>query len=205
MTVIDAPPELLVVTRPSMTADELARASQSRTTELLNGEPVEKPVSAASSEAELWIGTRLTLFAMGTSAAKVFPGSMGYQVFQQVLPGDPSRVRKPDASVVRTDRILQLADPNPGYMPIVPDLAVEVMSPNDVWSDVVDKVHEYQAAGFPLVWIADPGFRTLIVHPAGGKPYMLSGDDEVTAESALPGFSCKASDLFPPAVARARG
>ncbi len=76
------------------------------------------------------------------------------------------------------------------------------MSPNDVWSDVVDKVREYQAAGFPLVWIADPSFRTVMVHAAGRDPFLLAGGQTITAESALPGFSCPVSDLFPPAVPR---
>ncbi len=199
MTVIDTP---AVLTRRSMTADELARASHSRTTELVNGEPLEKPVSFESSEAELWIGTRLTMFTMASANARVLPGSMGYQVFQNVLPGDPDRVRKPDASVIRLERLQQLSDPDPGYMPIVPDLAVEVVSPNDVWSDVVEKVREYQAAGFPLVWIADPSFRTVMVHSAGRDPFMLTGGQTITAESALPGFSCPVSDLFPPAMPR---
>ena len=198
MTVAEAP---LFTTRRPMTADELDRAAQSRTAELIDGEPVEKIVSEESSRAELWIGTRLTMFVMSNPVALVYPSSMGYQVFQQVFPDDPGRVRKPDVSVIRADRRRQLPAVDPGYLPIVPDLAVEVVSPNDVWSDVVDKVHLYQAVGFPLVWIADPGFRTLMVHPAGRPPYMLSGDDAVTADEALPGFTCKVADLFPPAAA----
>ena len=196
MTVIDVPP---VAPRRAMAADEVDHQSaQDGTAELVNGELVEKVVSEQSRRTEGWITTRLTMFTLTSPIASVYPGTLGYQVFQHVLPGDPGRVRKPDASVIRTERLRQLADPDPGYMPVVPDLAVEVVSPNDVWSDLVDKVREYQLAGFPLVWIADPGFRTLTVHRTGEKPAMLSGDDLVTAESALPGFACRVADLFPP-------
>ena len=186
--------------RPT-TASELDRTARSRTAELIDGDVVEKPTSEASSRAEGWIGARLTAFVMENPVALVYPASMGYRVFQQAFPDDPGRVRKPDVSVVLADRRRQLAAVDPVYLPIVPDLAVEVVSPNEVWSDLVEKVREYQAAGFPLVWIADPGFRTLMVHPTGGDPFMLTGDQTVTAESALPGFSCRVSDLFPPPMA----
>jgi Uma2 family endonuclease len=84
-------------------------------------------------------------------------------------------------------------------MPIVPDLAVEVISTNDTVGGVNEKLHEYREAGFPLVWVVDPMSRMVTVHPHLGKPFIRTGDDELTAEDALPGFVCKVNDLFPPA------
>ena len=196
MTVIDAP----MIAVPSQVTEAAPDwAALSNTAEWVNGEPVEKPVSEASCRTELWIGTRLTMFTLGNPVASVYPGTMGYQVFQNVLPGDPNRIRKPDASVIRTERIEAVPEFDPGYIPIVPDLAVEVLSPNDIWSDVAEKVREYLAAGFPLVWIADPNFRTVMVHAAGADPVLFTAGQTITAEAALPGFACLVSDLFPPA------
>ena len=60
----------------------------------------------------------------------------------------------------------------------------------------MEKVLEYLDAGFPLVWVLDPTLRTLTVFPNGGKPTLLSGEQEATCESVLPDFHCKVSDFF---------
>ena len=179
------------------TAEDLLGLADNSTMELVDGQIVEKNVSLLSSDTELQIGTLLRTFADRTGVAKVLPATMGYQCFQAVV-DDPERMRKPDVSVIRMERIKKLANPNPGYMPIVPDLAVEVISTNDTVDGVNEKLAEYREAGFPLIWVVDPGPRMVTIYPLGGKPFIRVGDDELTAEQALPGFVCKVSDLFPP-------
>jgi Uma2 family endonuclease len=168
--------------------------------ELVDGQIVEKHVSMESSDVELEIGSRFREFLRGKRIGRAFPASLGYQCFQS-LPHDPDRVRKPDCTVVRAERLATLDNPDPGYMPIIPDLAVEVVSPNDTAREIAVKLREYRAAGFPLVWVVEPDQRIVTVYPNPGKPYTLSEDDEIRAESALPGFVCKVSDLFPPTLA----
>jgi Uma2 family endonuclease len=126
--------------------------------------------------------------------ARVFPASLGYRCFAD----DPDKVRKPDVTVVGAARLAALPEPNPGFMPIVPDLAVEVVSLHDTVHDLNEKLREYREAGFPLVWIVDPETRTVTIHPRGGRPRILTADDEIAAEEALPGFRCKVGELFPP-------
>jgi Uma2 family endonuclease len=180
-----------------LTAEDLLRMPDNNTMEFVNGQIVEKNASFLSSDTEGQISTLLRTFSDRTGVAKVLPSSMGFQCFQ-TLTDDPDRMRKPDVSVIKMDRIKKLANPNPGYMPIVPDLAVEVISTNDTVRDVNEKLHEYREAGFPLVWIVDPDLRMVTVHPLMGKPFIRIGDDELTAENVLPGFACKVTDLFPP-------
>ncbi len=167
------------------------------TLELVDGQIVEKDMSAESSEIELLFGARIMIFLMQHPVAKVYPASLGYRCFSD----DPDKVRKPDASVIRLDRLTALEDPNPGYMPIPPDLAIEVISPNDVTYDMDKKLREYFSAGFPLVWVADPNDRTITVRPLNGRPFILTEDDEITAEAALPGFRCKVRDFFTAPIA----
>jgi Uma2 family endonuclease len=180
------------------TADDLLRLPDNNTMELVDGQILEKNVSSLSSLTELRIALILTAFTDRTGTGVVYPATMGYQCFQSVV-DDPDRMRKPDVSVIKIDRYRKLPNSNPGYMPIVPDLAVEVLSTNDTIRIVNEKLFEYRSAGFPLVWVADPDTRTVTVYPNPGKPYILTGDDEITAENALPGFVCKISDFFPPA------
>jgi Uma2 family endonuclease len=169
------------------------------TMELVDGHIVEKHAGLESSDVELELGTRFRLFLRDHPVARAFPASLGYQCYQ-CLPHDPERVREPDCNVVLNERLAALADPNPGYMPIVPDLAVEVVSPNDKARLIATKIREPRLAGFALLWVVKPSQRIVTVYPDPDKIYTLSEDDEIRAESALPGFVCKVSDLFPEAL-----
>jgi Uma2 family endonuclease len=176
------------------TPEDLLRMPDNGSMELVNGHIVEKHVSRKSSKIEILFGHHFqTYIDANPGVADVFPQSLGYQCFDD----DPLKIRKPDTTVVRLDRLVKLGDVDSGSMPIVPDLAVEVISPNDVHYDVLDKVQEYLDAGFPLVWLADPKARTITVYPHGIPPVLYSADHELTAEGVLPGFRCKVGDFFP--------
>ncbi len=49
-----------------------------------------------------------------------------------------------------------------GAVPVPPDLAVEVISPTDKWSVIIEKVGEYQEAGVKLVWLVDPNSQVVL-------------------------------------------
>ena len=91
----------------------------------------------------------------------------GADASYQCFPAAARQVRKPDASFIRIDRLPAGEEPE-GHCPIAPDLAVEVVSPNDLYSEVEEKVDDYLAAGVRLVWVIDPPTRTAHVHRAGG-------------------------------------
>ncbi len=191
MTLLTDPP----ISRKLHAVDVL-RMSDNASLELVNGLIVEKNVSVESSEVELIFGARILAYLSEHPVAKVYPGTLGYQCF----PEDPEKFRKPDASVVSLERLKTLPEPNPGYMPIPPDLAIEVLSPNDVTYQTDNKIKEYFGAGFPLIWVADPNLRTITVYSRNGRPAIFTENDEITAESALPGFRCKVRDFFPATV-----
>jgi Uma2 family endonuclease len=80
---------------------------------------------------------------------------------------------------------------------LVPDIAVEVVSPTDQYSEVMKKVRRYLADGVTLVWVVDPQIREVMVFQHGvDQPTILLGDDVLTAEPVLTGYSMKLSDLF---------
>jgi Uma2 family endonuclease len=182
----------------TITPEELLRMPDSSTMELVNGRIVEKNVSLESSKIEGAFFFRFKAFLLEKPVAEAFPASLGYQCFAE----EPLRVRKPDATVVKVERIRALPEPNPGFMPIVPDLAVEVISPKDLAYEVEEKIAEYTRAGFPLLWVANPKSRTVTVYRLGQRPVVFTAADELTAEEVLPGFRCKVADFFSaPAVA----
>ncbi|MGB6043445.1 MAG: Uma2 family endonuclease, partial [Pirellulales bacterium] len=74
------------------------------------------------------------------------------------LARDPDTVRAPDVGFVRKDRVPRT--PIPGFFPGAPDLAVEVLSPNDRPRDVQAKVGDWLNAGCRQIWVVDPQART---------------------------------------------
>ncbi len=172
---------------------DLLSLPDSQTCELVNGEFVEKNVSALSSVVEGIVLVKLSNHCASSDFGSVFPGTMGYQCF----PWDRNKIRKPDVSVIRKDRITSDLW-ECGFVPIAPDLAAEVLSPNDLAYDVEEKIEEYLRAGVCLVWVIDPENRIVTIHRKNGSTSRLRNSDELTGEDVIPGFVCRVSDLSPP-------
>lgn len=110
------------------------------------------------------------------------------------LSRDPDNVRAPDVSFVRKARIPVL--PVQKFFPGAPDLAVEVVSPNDTVDELQEKIQDYLAHGVRLVWIIYPRTRTAEVHRPGQPPQHIPADGTLSGEDLLPGFECRVAELF---------
>lgn len=107
----------------------------------------------------------------------------------------PDTVRAPDVSFVRKERIIEGKLPA-GYWPGPPDLAVEVISPNDSMPEVENKVEEYLRRGVRLVWVVFPKRRAVAVYRPGAPSKLLSESDALDGGEVVPGFSFALSKLF---------
>ncbi|MFN7930090.1 MAG: Uma2 family endonuclease [Blastocatellia bacterium] len=105
------------------------------------------------------------------------------------------RDRLPDVSFISAARIPPDGEPV-GSWEIAPDLAVEVISPNDVYDQVVGKVAEYFAAGVKQVWLISPEYKSVTVYHSPAQSIILFEDEELAGEDLLPGFRCAVRDLF---------
>ena len=85
----------------------------------------------------------------------------------------------------------------PSYVDIVPDLAVEVQSPNDSRREIDDKARMWLDHGVRLVWAIHPDTRTVDVFRADGSESTLGAGDTLEGWEVIPGFSCAVSQLFP--------
>jgi Uma2 family endonuclease len=175
------------------TAEEFLQWPDSEGREFVDGHPTER--SSMGSRAGAIAGMvyfLLMLWNKGRGGCPLPGGDVGYQCFAD----DPERVRKPDVSFIRAGRLSGNTVPE-GWIQIVPDLVVEVLSPTDVWAKTAEKIAEYRAAGIPLIWIVDPVLEQVHIHRSPlDRPEIRSGDDELRDDHVLPGFSCKVSDLF---------
>jgi Uma2 family endonuclease len=166
--------------------------------ELVDGRLVELDMSFKSQHVATRLARFLGNYCEDNGLAYVVSEG-GYTCF----PGRPNKMRRPDVSCVRADRLPfdQIGD---GFLTIRPDLAVEVISPNDYVYDLEEKLDDYRAAGIPLVWLIFPPSRRVRVIRPEGPPGEFGPDDILTGEEILPGFRCPVADLFAgPALAKA--
>src|SRR5262245_41336032 len=136
-----------VANHTKLTPADLLNISDGKNYELVDGELKERSVSLLSS----WVGGNLhalvSVFCSENDEGMVWPADTGCQF----LPDAPNTVRKPDVLFVRKSRIP--ADwQSQAFLRIAPDLAAEVISPNELAYDVDEKVLEYVRAGVRLVW-----------------------------------------------------
>ncbi len=103
------------------------------------------------------------------------------------------RVLKPDVAFVTRKRMTD--DEDKGF-PIPPDLAIEVVSPTDIQSQVTAKALAYLEAGTPLVWVIDPVSYTVTVYKSKTDIKILTQEDTLTGDDVVPGFSCSVELLF---------
>lgn len=183
----------ILVSQPLYTADDLLRMPDGDRFELVDGKLVEKAMGAESS----YVGWRLSRilgnYCESPFLGYVFPADTSYQF----MPGRPNLVRKPDVSFVRLGRLPNEALPG-GHIRLAPDLAVEVVSPNDLFYEVEEKVQEYRTGGVRLIWIVVPPTRTVLVRRINGTIAEVSEGGELDGEDVIPGFRCRVADLFQP-------
>ena len=83
-----------------------------------------------------------------------------------------------------------------GFGELVPDLAVEVLSPNGSLKEMSREIGEFLDCGVPIVWVVDPSRETVTVYRSLSEIVQYSSKETITAEPVLPGFSCNVSKFF---------
>jgi Uma2 family endonuclease len=129
------------------------------------------------------LGAELRAYVKQTDAGVVLAAETGFK-----LQTDPDTVRAPDVAFVAKGR-----EPPPdarGFADGAPDLAVEVLSPDDPPGDVLAKVADWLSAGTRLVWVVDPLRHAARVYRQDGSETIVTADGTLEGEDVLPGFAC---------------
>ncbi len=111
------------------------------------------------------------------------------------LAHDPDVLRGPDVAIVRAERV-PTGKGVDGWLEGAPDLAVEVASESQSHSELAAKALEYLAAGAKVVWVVDAEKERVVVYTPPDRVRVLGRDEDLSAAEALPGFSCRVSELF---------
>ena len=190
-----------MVVKHLVTADELWEMPEvpGKILELVDGEVVELPGAGVLHNLIVnRAGELLRPFVRERDLGLVLTDGTGC-----VLRRSPDRVIVPDVFFISWERLPGARAPE-GYCPVPPDLAVEVVSPNDRAADVRDKVREYLEAGTRMVLVLWPGSRSATLHRPGADPRELGPGDELDCGDVLPGFRVRVADLFDVQTSRRR-
>lgn len=172
------------------TAEQLRSAPGLGRCELLRGELVMmSPAGFEHGRVVMRISGVLFEFLERHSLGVLLGAETGFQIAR-----DPDTVRAPDVAFVSADRVP--ATPVRGFLPGAPDLAVEVLSPDDRAGEVLSKVRDWLEAGCRRVWVADPRTETVTVYRSLSEITMLSGSDTLLDVELLPGFQTSVAGIF---------
>lgn len=182
----------MVVQKKTYTLAEFEAISElpenrDRILELIEGEIVEKmPTNPYCSVIAVRVVQYMGIFVDEHDLGYVTGADGGYNISDE-------NSFAPDVAFISKTRQPEL--PRRGYNPIPPDLAVEVISPSDSYTDVSKKVATYLRNGTQMVWVFDPGTELVAVHTSDGAK-TLGKDDVLEGGDVLPGFRLPVSKIF---------
>ncbi|MCS6939841.1 MAG: Uma2 family endonuclease [Roseiflexaceae bacterium] len=180
------------VTTAAITAEDLAQMSfGEQRVELVRGEVIAMaPAGAEHGEIAGFTFGALFNFVRAHNLGSLYAAETGF-----ILARNPDTVRAPDVAFVAAERAAQQRG-RTGFFEGPPDLAVEVVSPNDTAEDVEAKVLDYLEAGAKMVWIVRPRTRTVTVYRSLRQVQVLRPGDTLDGGDVLPGFTTPVEALF---------
>jgi Uma2 family endonuclease len=158
-----------------------------RTYEFVDGQPVEKEMPGARHSGICGrLAIRLGSFVEANNLGSIYPES-SFQI--------GARERVPDLAFISAARIPPEGEPETKWL-VAPDLAVEIVSPNDFYERVHAKALEYLAAGVKEVWLISPESRTVTVYRSPSDIAAFTLESDLVSEDLLPGFQCPLREIF---------
>ncbi|HEY7698569.1 MAG TPA: Uma2 family endonuclease [Vicinamibacteria bacterium] len=134
--------------------------------------------------------SRLAPFVEERGLGVVYAAETGFR-----LASNPDTVRAPDVAFVGRARVEKIGDVE-GFWPGAPDLAVEVLSPGDTYTEVEEKALVWLQAGARIVIVVDPRKNTLTVYRSRGDIKVLSENEAFEAPDLIPGWSLRIAEVF---------
>jgi len=174
------------------TVEEFLAMDEHELYELVEGRLEKLNVSNLSSAVAVKTMSRLDVHVSAMKLGTIFSSESYFRLF----PKKARNARKPDTSFISNERLP--ADwMEETTFAIAPDMAVEVLSPNDFAYKVAAKTREYLDAGVRLVWEINPHERLIMIHRADGTVTKLKEGDTLSGEDVVVGFTCPVKDIFP--------
>lgn len=180
-----------MVTTKLMTAEELiALPKDGFRYELVEGELRKKmPAGGEHGFLAMRIGWRLAQHVEMNDLGRVYAAETGF-----TLKRNPDTVRAPDVAFISKRKLSDVE--TKGFLAVAPDLAVEVISPNDGYDEVEEKVTAWLEYGVTVVVVVNPRQRTVKVHRSLTDVVILTEQDVLKLEDIIPGWHLEIKAIF---------
>jgi len=182
-------------TETLVTGEDLLTMGDIGPSELIEGRIVPmSPTGAKHAICELNFGESLKGFVRQHKLGKVMVGEVGIYTRR-----NPDTVRAADVAFISNEqyaRQRQRDTLRDDYLHVPPEIIVDIMSPDDRWSVVMQKLREYFNIGVKLVWAADPETRSVYAYRSLTDVRVFGEADTLTGDDVLPGFSVPVASLF---------
>ncbi|MBI4790891.1 MAG: Uma2 family endonuclease [Chloroflexi bacterium] len=173
-----------------ITAEELYAMGDIGPCELVQGEIVNMtPTGDKHGNIESNFDVALKQFVRQHKLGHVRVGEVGI-----VTGRNPDNVRGADVAFISNERYAQRQ--SSGYLDVAPDLVVEVLSPNDRWTEVMEKLGEYFSIGVRLVWVVEPKTESVFAYRSLTDVRHFAKCDSLPGDDVLPGFVIKVEDVL---------
>ena len=172
-----------------ITGEELSRMPVGPC-ELVEGRVVSRPpTNYTHGEIETDVSTALKAYARETGRGRVMGGEVGIFIRHA-----PDTVRAADVLFISHERYTRRQSRS--YLDVSPELVVEILSPDDPWSEVMEKLSDYFSAGVDVVWVVNPRRREVYAYRSLTEVRRFGEEQVLTEEEILPRFALPVSDLF---------
>jgi len=173
-----------------ITGEALAEMGDIGRSELVEGKIVTmSPTGWRHGKYERRLGNELGNFVDDHNLGEVLVGEVGLYTRR-----DPDTVRGAGVIFISRERLAQVKSAS--FLDVAPELIVEIMSPDDRWINVKQKLKDYFGIGVDSVWIVDPSDKTISVYHSLTDVQILTENDTLSGEDILPGFDLSVASLF---------
>lgn len=189
-------------TRIGMPLDEFLEAAARQPFELINGEKkVIRPTVAAHSEVMRTIFLAIYSFLIAQQRSGEVYAETTFILPDRYNTDWVEGSRIPDVMFYQDQRMAAYKAAHAEWQArpfaVVPDLTVEVVSTNDRYVDIDEKVEAYLADGVRIVWVVDPFHRKVTVYEVDEeRPLIVRGDGVLDGGDVLPGFKLPLTQVF---------
>lgn len=182
----------MAVVRQQVTADELLHMPDDGFRyELVQGELRRmNPAGNVHGRIAVRFTWRLAQYVEENRLGTVYAAETGFR-----LSSDPDTVRAPDVAFVSRARVEAVGEVE-GFWPEAPDLATEVISPGDSYTDVEEKVFDWLDAGTKMVVVINPRQRSATVYKSQTDIIALAEADVMDGGDIVPGFELAVREIF---------
>ena len=148
------------------------------------------PTGGRHGRIEARLSRRLGNLVEPSERGMVMTGETGI-----VLERGPDTVRAPDVAYFSAERLPLEADIT-RFLDIVPDIVVEIVSPDNRPAEIREKAEMWVSFGAGLVWLVWPETMAVDVYRPGEPVVTLGAEDTLTGGDVLPEFSCPVREIF---------